>query len=129
MDLVGDIETGHDAVIAHILPDPLMGPGAIDAFRNHIFEGDLDFDAGRILADAFQCIDRPVPAYTAPVLRMRCVSIWVQTARVRENQLASHFVRGMNRIDNMSLPTVGVRIRGNNIAVAMNSIKHNIIYL
>src|SRR5512137_2208323 len=104
MDHVGYIEAGHDPGIAYILSQTNMSPGIIDAFRIHILDSDLDFAPRSILTYAFECIDRSVPAFTAPVPKMRCVSIGIHTARMRENKLAPHFFRSMDCIDNMSLP-------------------------
>ena len=129
MDHVGYVEAGHDPGISYILSQTNMRLGAVDGFRIHILDGNLDLAARSILTYAFECIDRSVPAFTAPVQRMRCVSIGIHTARMRENQLASHFFRSMNGINNMSLPPVGIRVGGNNIAGAVKSIKDNIIRL
>src|ERR1700733_7675437 len=60
---------------------------------------------------------------------MRSISIGIHTARMGEYHAEVHLLRGMNGIDNMSLPELGVRVGSDNVTGAMDVIEDHVMGL
>src|SRR5215831_7629220 len=60
---------------------------------------------------------------------MRRVAVRIHTAHMGEDQLASHFVGGMNGINNVPLPLLRLGIWRDDIAGTMNPIEIHIVSL
>ena len=68
-------------------------------------------------------------ACLAPVQRMRRIPVGIHAACVGEDHFAAALFRRMNRVDDVPLPLLGIRIGSNDVASAMDVIEDDIVGL